>query len=573
MLKEIEFVGPNRIGFFKKLWASNELSLAKCLNLEHDVEAGAIYAELDITRKKSVIEFCKVCFSSLMERKENEMFRNRLLDELDRRYQNIYDDFYSRILTPGAPYAESFYYHQRESLAESAYKLYNLFAFEQGLGKTITAATVSRIWKIRRTIIVCPALVKWNWFRDLTDQSKPWTFNDMYFSILDPTKSRCLYAFQERFVIINFENIEKYMSYLTKSDVGHIIVDECHNIKNHNTAKYKNVAKLVAAFPQARVSLLTGTPVKNRVNDVFAYFKLTHHPLGKNYTEFMKDYTEVETSKGGRQKIKGARNLDDLHVKMSNFMIRHIKAECLDLPDKIYMKYRFELDDYKEEYEKVIKEIAEKKNVANLNSNLHTLNIVMTKAKIPGIIEIANSILDNEEKVIIFSSYKEPLSMLEKHFGSSCVKIDGSVPAHTRDTLIQRFINDPNCTVFLANYIAGGVGINLVNACNVITANNPFTPAEIDQAVDRAHRIGQTKSVNIHMPICEKSVDEYLTDMVAGKARDTNALIDRDHAGAVDYSNIPEMLYKHILENYKSNAVEASTDELPLEQVTFKSVN
>ena len=128
--------------------------------------------------------------------------------------------------------------HQKEALAHMMYRKVNLLAFEQGLGKTITSASMSKLLKVNRTIIVSPTLVKWNW---LEDCSKDWDYDPLLWSILDRNKSKCLKAFlTERFVVVNYEMIEKHWDYLIKSDVGHIIFDECHLIKNQNTRRFKH---------------------------------------------------------------------------------------------------------------------------------------------------------------------------------------------------------------------------------------------------------------------------------------------------------------------------------------------
>jgi len=546
MLKEIEFIGDYQVGMYKKLYAPNEIALANCMNfiIEYEGEWTVVKANLFQTSKRAMFEFIKECFRNLMHNPDVSVYKNAIFEKLSDKYNEIYAAFDHRYLSK-APYRDTMMAHQRDAVCSCVYRKHTLLAFEQGLGKTMTSATISRVMGIKRTVIICPSIVKWNWFRELTEK---WGFNELYFSIFDANKSRCIQAFQERFVIVNYEMVNKYMDKLCASEVGHIIIDECTGIKNANSGKFKAVHELVNRNHDAKITLLSGTPVKNRVNDVFAYLKLTGHPLGDNYAAFLRDYTLNRNGKGGTQ-VTGGRNLSELFVKMSNFMIRRTKAECLDLPDKIISKYHFKLDDYKEEYDRVVQEIINNKESPNLNSSLHSLNIVLAKSKLKGIIEMAESILDQERKVVIFSSYKEPLKMLEHHFKESCVLIDGSVDAKNRDTLIQKFLNDDKCTVFLGNMIAAGVGINLVNSSDTIFVNFPFTPSELYQAEDRQHRLGQKNNVNIYYTICEDSIDEYLYDLIANKAADINNLIDRGKE-AVDFGSIPDLLYKQLLKNY-----------------------
>jgi len=324
-----------------------------------------------------------------------------------------------------------------------------------------------------------------------------------------------------------------------------ILVSNCHLLKNHHSLRFKSVIKILEQFPDAKITFLSGTPIKNRVNDVFAYLKLIGNELGQSYKKFLDQYT-IKTNNRGGERVTGGKNLQDLYVKLSNFMIRKTKEECLDLPDKIYFSYKYELDDYQDEYDKIIKELSELKDYKGLSGNLHSLNIITSKAKIPGIIELAEEILLAGKKVVIFGGYKEPLAMLESHFGNKCVKIDGSVDSWSRDQLVRRFVDDPECTVFLGNMISAGVGINLVNASDIIFLNFPFTPSELYQAIDRCHRIGQSNSVNVHYTFCDESIDGYIHDIIVSKELDINALIDQGKEANLR-ENFTEILMKKLL--------------------------
>jgi SNF2 family DNA or RNA helicase len=273
--------------------------------------------------------------------------------------------------------------------------------------------------------------------------------------------------------------------------------------------------------------------------------KIVGHELGKNYKKFLDEYT-IKTV-GRFSKITGGKNLQDLYVKLSNFMVRKTKAECLDLPEKIYLSYKYQLDDYRDEYDRVVNELNTQKEHAALSGSLHSLNIITARAKIKGVIELAEEIIEQGRKVVIFSGYKVPLKLLEDHFGSRSVTVDGSIDAFTRDKNIQRFWNDESCEVFLANMQAGGVGINLTCASDVIFTNFPFTPPELWQAEDRLHRIGQGNSVNVHYTVCEDSIDEYIYDIILDKAKDIHALVDQGRQVSVSDGNITELLISKLL--------------------------
>lgn len=529
-----------KVRFSKKLWHESEILLAKCFNFHAEASSDVIIADLYTTSMKALMHFIKLSFKNFSEGAHDASRREGFYTRVEAFYQRR-NDYVDGIMRKRLPYYDKLYAHQKDVLYESFFKKYNFYAMDMGTGKTICSASMSRIQAIPRTVVLCPASVKFNWFRDLVK----FGFNDLYFTMLDSAKRRSFRAFNERFVICNYDILEKFQDEIIGGGVGKFIFDEAQALKNHTTHRFKMVKKIVERCHEAPITFLSGTPITNRVNDVFPYLKLIDHELGHNHKKFLEQYT-IRTAGRGGDRVTGGQNLQDLHTKLSNFMIRKTKEECLDLPPKVYLSYKFELDDYREEYDKIINELSEAKEISRLSGNLHSLNIITSKAKKQGIIEIAEGVINEGRKVVIFGSYRDPINDLEKHFGAACVKIDGSVDSFTRDQLVQKFINDPECKYFLANMIAGGVGINLVNASDVIFMNFPFTPAELHQAIDRCNRIGQTRSVNVHLTFCDQSIDEYLHELIVGKEVDINIVIDQGKE-VVTRNDTIEILIKKLL--------------------------
>jgi SWI/SNF-related matrix-associated actin-dependent regulator 1 of chromatin subfamily A len=517
----IEIIRDEKVRFKKLLFHEGEILLAKCFGFTVYSDTMEIEADISLTSKRSLYEFIRLAFRTFNESPLEEDKRNAFFGRLNEIYAKLFS-FVDNEVAKTLPYHDKLYNHQWETFRESYYKKYNFLALDMGLGKTLISASLSRLHKCKRTVIICPAAVKWNWMRDLVK----FGFNELYFTILDSRKSRTVKAFLERFVIINYDIVGNYAREISTGEVDHFILDESHMLKNHTSKRYKEVKKLMDMYPNARITFLSGTPVKNRVDDIFAYMKLIRHPLGDNYKKFLEEYT-VKTIMRNKTRVTGGKNLQELFVKMSNFMIRKLKENCLDLPEKIFFNYKYSLDDYRDQYDAVIKELKERKDLTNLNGNLHTLNKITSAAKVPGIIELAENIIEQGKKVVIFSGYNEPIDRICGHFGDRCVKITGSVDSYTRDLNVQRFHNDEGCHVFVGNMIAAGVGLNLTNAQDVIFADFPFAPADLYQAIDRLHRIGQKSSVNVHYTFCEDSIDDYIYDIIIDKEKDINALIDK----------------------------------------------
>lgn len=538
-------------------WTEDQSFTAKCLNIE-DVN-GTHVVDIRVVSKKALLTYLKVCFPYIMSSIDSKSYRDALFVNLKEMYSGVYNDFMG-IHYPKTKYIESvgrdLYKHQLETLSTSVNRKYNFLALEQGLGKTLTAATLSKIVSAKRTVIICPNLVKYNWLYDMT---RDWGYNELYWTILDAKKNKSIFAFRERFVVLNFEQVARQMDYLLRDRVDHIIIDEIHYLKNHNSARSKAVRKFIELAGNPRLTMMSGTPVTNRIVDMFAYLKMAHHPLGKNFELFKTKYTISADVRGG--KVIGSKNIDDLKNKISNLFIRLKSEDCLDLPDMIIKNYYFDVDEIAKEYQEQINTLRSKKErydslhgkekammSSEIKANIHTLNRLVTTAKVPKIKELIDSLIEQGEKVVVFSGYKSPLEQLELIYGDKCVKIDGSVDSHKRQMLIDRFRDKESCKVFLGNYQAAGVGINLVNANHVIMMNMPFVPAEIEQAQKRLHRGGQKRRVFVYYTLARETIDDHIYSIIIDKSQDINALIDGNHKGVINYSNITKELFRKLLE-------------------------
>ena len=128
--------------------------------------------------------------------------------------------------------------------------------------------------------------------------------------------------------------------------------------------------------------------------------------------------------------------------------------------------------------------------------------------------------LVNIDKLVVFTTHIEMIEALEDHFLSKdvgLVKIDGSVDMSKRDALIERFQTDPDCKLFMGNILAAGVGITLTAAFHVVVTELPYNPSDLEQGIDRLHRIGQENAVNAHIIIGSGTIDEYICDMIVNK--------------------------------------------------------
>lgn len=543
--------------FHKQLYHESELLLARCYNFEYDELTGVISAHLRYTAKQALFYFIELAFKNFWESPLQEGRRNDFLKKIDEVYA-LYENHVTALMAKKLPYAEKFKKHQVEGEVFAYYKKYAFIAYEMRLGKTILAASLSRLLDIRTTVIICPANPKWEWFRQLTQK---WQFNELYFTILDAAKSKNLIAFQERFVIINYDIVGKFHNELLQRNVGHFIIDEAHKIKNHLSLRAKNLKKLLDSFPDAKVTFLSGTPIKNRVNDIFNYLKLSNHPLGSNHKKFLDEFT-ISTSSRHGNRVTGGKNLMDLNKKLANFMLIRTQDECLDVPKKMFLTYNYSLEDYREEYNKIIEELSQIKDISSLTGSLHSLNIITAKAKLKGVIEIAEDIIENGQKVVIFCSYKDPLHELQKHFGERCVLVDGSVPSHKRMECCESFRDDDKKEVFLGNMIAAGEGTDLSCALNVIFVNFPLTPDEIMQPMNRCENMARTKILTVIYTSCDDSIDEYLYELIEDKQNEINIFTGKENLNIHKHNTIEHLVSKLLKREPEGEVSEPVTHSL-----------
>lgn len=541
-MKDIQLISNTHVRFEKKLWHPTELVLAKCYGFDMDVDSGVITAAIPRTWKQAMFEFIRISFKNFSESITEENRRNRFYTSLEEAY-SFYENAAIKLMSDKLPYFAKLYVHQKEGIGFGLMHRVNFLAFEMRLGKSITSASLTRILNIRRTVIICPAIAKWGWFRDLTNA--PWGFNELYFTMLDSSRSKSFKALQERFVIINFDILAKFKDYLLSDDIGHFIIDECHRIKNRFSDRSKVINDITSAYPDAKITLLSGTPIPNRFNDLFNYFKIANHPLGESYKKFTDEYTIKTASRGG-EKVTGAKNIQDLKTKMLNFMLVKKMDDCFDMPEDVVSRYTFDFDDYRDEYNAIIEEMAKEKNMAALRGHVHSINIITCKAKMKGMIQAIEDIIEEKGKVVVFGSYKEPFKILEEYFGDRCLKVDGTTNSYDRDRFKREFWDKPDKQVFLGNYLAAGEALDLSIASDVFHINFPFTPRELRQAQFRCkHPEKKNQHLRIHYTFAKDSIDENLYNLLVHKEKDINQLMDGKEV--LEMEKIEEILIKQLL--------------------------
>jgi len=413
--------------------------------------------------------------------------------------------------------------HQKEAIQKLLENDKFILADDMGLGKTSSAIIASIEANPSKSLIICPASLKQNWKREIENYSK----KEIY--ICEGKK----YDDSADFVIINYDIIKNFHSLkskeetiIQKSKFDLVIIDECHYIKSPQASRTKLINDICKDIN--KIWLLTGTPLTSRPIDYFNLLSLVDSPVSKNWMAYVKRYCAGYQFNVGMNKVwnvNGASNLDELRERTSPLLLRRLKENVLDLPEKIitpiYLRLKSkEYEDVMGEYFEWVKNNPkESKSLSVQFSKLMKVRQIIADEKIKSTIEFIENTLEQEKKIIVFSNFTNSLNKIYEHFNKIAVKLDGSSTAKQRQESVDEFQTNDKIKVFVGNIKAAGVGITLTSANVVIFNDLSFVPADHSQAEDRAYRIGQKNSVSVLYPIFENTIEGIIYDMLDRKKK------------------------------------------------------
>jgi SNF2 family DNA or RNA helicase len=303
-----------------------------------------------------------------------------------------------------------------------------------------------------------------------------------------------------------------------------VVVDEAHYIKNATAQRTKLINDLVKKVD--RLWLLTGTPMTSRPIDYFNLLSLIESPVAKNWMAYAIRYCQgYQFNVGGRKvwNVMGASNLEELRDRTSGLTLRRLKENVLDLPDKIitpvYLRLKSKMYEeiMGEYYDWYDKNPEESKSLTVQFTKLTKIRQVIADEKISQTIELAENIVEQGKKVIIFCNFTDSLNKICEHFGKAAVKVDGSMSKPERQHSVDSFQENDKIKVFVGNIKAAGVGITLTAAEAVIMNDLSFLPSDHAQAEDRAYRYGQKNNVLVYYPIFENTIEGIIYDILNNK--------------------------------------------------------
>jgi SWI/SNF-related matrix-associated actin-dependent regulator 1 of chromatin subfamily A len=416
-------------------------------------------------------------------------------------------------------------------------------ADDMGTGKTYTALAIARYWNERTVVITMPNIM-YNW-RDEIVSRMDWeeenimvcrsSLKVMQFESQPNEKIRIMIV---PYGIISNEQVRNYLKGWAKM----MILDECHSVKNLSAARTRAVLNL-APHMMHKV-ILSGSPFE-KSHELYSQMKVLdpqvippffHYNTQRgvvSHDDFASRYCKPSRVqfKGSRPQweFKGNEHQEELKVLVAQFMVRRLKRDvCTQLPAKI--RHRHDLPEVPgADIMNVLKEMNAGKLV---DRSKYVEAIELTcDCKLPSVIEYVKGQLVSNQKSVVFFHHmkmKEALMALCNELQVDYIMIDGSVSAEKRHELQGRFQKDVTCRVALLSIKASGTGTNFTAASNVIMTEILPTAADMFQAEDRCHRMGQESTVNVTYLVLPKSVDETHVNLIIRKFSRSSAVMDQE---------------------------------------------
>ena len=423
-----------------------------------------------------------------------------------------------------------------------------ILADDMGLGKTVQALSYMHYYRYTtgklNALVVCPTTLMFNWENEIKKFTPALSYHIHHGA--DRSKSKELFR-ETEIVITTYGTLRSDIKMLVDIPFDYVILDESQAIKNP-ASKVTKAAGLLRAKNRLCMS---GTPLQNNTFDIFAQMNFLN-PGMLGSIEFFRQEFSIPIDKFGEQDRK-----DHLRKILYPFILRRTKEQVAkDLPEKIETILYCEMEDeqrniyeaYRNDFRDKILGTIETQGInrsqltilqglMKLRQICDSTAILNEQEKFPNhsikLEELGREITENisNHKALVFSQFLGMLALIReklKELGVDHEYFDGSTSAIDREKAIQRFQNDENCRVFLISLKAGGVGLNLTAADYVYIVDPWWNPAVEQQAIDRTHRIGQTKNIMAYRMICKDTIEDKILQLQDKKRMLAKDLITDD---------------------------------------------
>jgi non-specific serine/threonine protein kinase len=408
-----------------------------------------------------------------------------------------------------------------------------ILADDMGLGKTVQALSCLQLFKEKakkmRALVVCPTTLMFNWENEIKKFTPKLTYKIHHGGERERDKK----LFDNFDVIITtYGTLRSDIKFMAETEFDYVVLDESQAIKNPQS----KVTKAACLLNAKHRICMSGTPLQNNTFDIYAQMNFLN-PGMLGSVEYFRNEFATPIDKFGEREHK-----DHLKKLLFPFILRRTKEQVAkDLPAKtetilfcemeeeqrnIYDAYR---NDYRDKILGVIKEQGIDKSQLTILQGLMKLRqicdspaIMNEKEQMPNVSvkldELTREITENigHHKALIFSQFLGMLGLIRQRLTELGVKFeyfDGSTSATDREKAIQSFQKDDEVRIFLISLKAGGVGLNLTAADYVYIVDPWWNPAVEQQAIDRTHRIGQTKNIFAYRMICKDTIEDKILQL------------------------------------------------------------
>ncbi len=496
------------------------------------------------------------------------------------RSQEIVEQIRSSRRIPGIK--ARLYPYQTEGVAFLAGTGRALLADDMGLGKTLQAISAA-VWLkehegVKKTLIICPASLKQQWAREISK------FTDLETQVIQgtPDQRGVQYRRDCSFFVLNYELLFRDLTLINEAiSPDLLILDEAQRIKNWRT----KIASAVKQISSRYAFVLTGTPLENRLEDLYSLMQVVDPRILGPLWRYMMEFHITDK----RGKVLGYRNLSMLRKRLEPVMLRRDRRVVKDqLPERITTQVdvlmtekQIELHDTAMSAAGRLATIAKKRPLTPTERN--RLMAALQQARMacdaaglvdketegsPKIDELENVLeevcLQSGLKVVIFSGWRMMTQMVErrlKKMGIGYVSLHGSVPTAKRGDLMDAFQNDDSVQVFLSTD-AGGLGLNLQSGSVLVNLDVPWNPAVLEQRNGRIHRLGQTRTVQIVTMVAAGSYEEQVLSLVHSKQDlfDNVVAEDGDQDVVAVSKKLLETLVDELADDFPGGRLKKETD-------------
>lgn len=456
------------------------------------------------------------------------------------------------------------YPYQEEGIRFAAKAGRAIIADEMGLGKTVqaigTAELLRRRGLVASVLILCPTSLKYQWKREI----ERFTGQTVHVIEGDHLKRRAQYALDVPYKIISYNAMSNDVQVLGRIQTDMLVIDEVQRLKNWST----QISVAARRIDSDYTVVLSGTPLENRLEELYSVMEFVDNFCLAPYYQFRNRY--IMTDEKGA--TLGYRNLNEIGERLRPYLVRRRKATVkLQMParqDKnlmvpmtneqmaIHNEYRGYVSNILRKWERMhFLSETDRNRLMLLLSQMRMVcdstYILDQKSrydtKVGEVMNIISNVIESgDEKIVVFSQWERMTRLIASDMDSAGIRYEylhGGIPSVRRKDLVNNFMDDPECRVFLSTD-AGSTGLNLQSASIVINMDLPWNPAVLEQRIARIYRIGQQKNIQV---INLVSADTFEEDML-GKLRFKSSMFEGVLDGGEDTIFASESRFQKMME-------------------------